>query len=218
MEDRLIAWAIERFGQIAREKGRALDYVIDAREDDAVSRSWLERHGFAPDSTWQLLHLRRTLDGHLPPPDMPPGFVPRTLAGSEEAAAAAALHRAAFGTENMTDEWRRRIVASPAYTPDLDVVAEAPDGRLAAFCLCWLHRSADGRIEGQVEPLGVHPDFQRLGLGRAVLLEGLRRMQAHGADVAQIEADSTNETSQRLYMGAGGFRLDYRALKYCREF
>jgi predicted N-acetyltransferase YhbS len=37
-----------------------------------------------------------------------------------------------------------------------------------------------------VEPLATDPDYRRMGLAQAVLLEGLRRVAALGSDVAWV--------------------------------
>lgn len=218
LEEEIVLWGIRRFEALARERGRVLDYVIDAREDDLPRRALLERHGFRPSAHWRQHHLRRALREPVPPAPLPAGFALRPLAGVSEVAAAVALHRAAFESENMTEVWRLRIVRSPHYSPNLDVVATAPNGRLAAFCLCWLDRTDAGRIAGQVEPLGVHPAFKGLGLGRAVLLEGLRRMREAGAAEAHIEVDSVNAAARRLYTVHGAFTPLYTALKFYRAF
>ena len=135
-------------------------------------------------------------------------------AQDEVPAVTVALHRAAFGAADMTVEWRKRTLCMPQYIPELDVVAVAPDGRLAAFCICWL----GPRIgEGYIEPLGVHPDFAGLGLGRAVLLEGLWRLQAHGAMTALIDRYEGDESARVLYESLG-FRTHVRTVTYMRCF
>jgi ribosomal protein S18 acetylase RimI-like enzyme len=96
----------------------------------------------------------------------------------------------------------------------LDLVAVAPDGRLAAFCIGW---ALSDHSETQVEPLGVHPDFQQLGLGRAVLLEGLRRMQAIGARRAHVETYSVNDPARGLYESVG-FQATRTPLTYSKTF
>ena len=58
------------------------------------------------------------------------------------------------------------------------------------------------RITGdrvQVEPLGVHPHFQRLGLARILLLEMLHRFQAHGAERALVETDLARTPARKAY-------------------
>ena len=72
--------------------------------------------------------------------------------------------------------------AEADHVADLDLLSVAPNGRLAAFCIGWLHRQPGGEIGGQIEPLGVHADFRRQGLGCGILAVGLRRLQQHGAE------------------------------------
>ncbi len=69
----------------------------------------------------------------------------------------------------------------------------------------------------QVEPTGVHPDFQRFGLGRALLAEMFRRMCACGARRATVETYSYMGPALALYTAAG-FRPVGRVLKYRRAF
>lgn len=217
LEREILAWGLARFQQLAQEYGRALDYYVDAHEDDAARIALLEQHGFARDD-YHVVHLGRSLADPIPPPEVPAGFTLRPLAGAGEVAAYVATQRAAFGSTHMTGPWRQRTLAMPQYQPDLDLVIAAPDGRVAAFCVGWLSPVAPaGRRLAQVEPMGVHPDFQRLGLGRAVLAEMLRRMQTHGTDLAIVETYSTLDPAQALY-DALGFRLHYRVLKYFRTF
>jgi GNAT superfamily N-acetyltransferase len=66
-------------------------------------------------------------------------------------------------------------------------VAVTPEGRLAGFLIGWLD---EARQLAQIESMGVHPDFCGIGLARALLFEGLRRFQAHGAIEAIVETES----------------------------
>jgi ribosomal protein S18 acetylase RimI-like enzyme len=152
-----------------------------------------------------------------PPPPLPARFTVRPLAGPAEAGAVAALHRAAFGTANMTAAWRARVLARPEYRPGLDLVVIAPDQRLAATCLAWLDPAAPGGARGQIEPLGVHPDFQRRGIGRAILAAVLRALHAQGATGGSVITDDVRDGPRALYELAG-FRVDHRIVVCRREF
>jgi ribosomal protein S18 acetylase RimI-like enzyme len=51
--------------------------------------------------------------------------------------------------------------------------------------------------------LGVHPGWQGQGIGRALLLAGLRRAQAWGCSRALLNTQATNYRSQQLYRSFG---------------
>jgi ribosomal protein S18 acetylase RimI-like enzyme len=53
------------------------------------------------------------------------------------------------------------------------------------------------------EPVGTHPDFQRKGLGKAVMVEGMRRMKAAGMRRAVVGFDPNNAAAFALYTSMG---------------
>lgn len=213
IEDALMAWALARFQRLTDLCGRDLDWWIETRADQPDRLALLERYGFVPED-WHVVRLERVLDGELAEPEVPAGFAIRPLAGVAEVDAAVALQRAAFASESMTVAWRGRLIRLPEYLPALDLIALAPDGRPAAFCLAWLDPEMG---VAQVEPMGVHPDFQRFGLGRALLAEMFRRMRACGARRATVETYSYMEPALALYT-ADGFRPVGRMLRYHKAF
>ena len=179
----------------------------------------LEEAGFkclsdAGEDSWRKVLLRRSspipVEIHAPPP----GFTARPLAGINEVQSYVELHQSVFGTKNMTVEWRARTLQHPAYRPELDIVVEDPQGRLAAFCICWFDESS---LSGQVEPLGSHEDFQGLGLGRLALTTGLRRLQALGAQHIYVETDSYRNPALRLYASLG-FEAFQDVLVYRKDY
>ena len=124
------------------------------------------------------------------------------------------LQQAVFESKNMTAEWRTRTLKHSAYRRDLDIVVESPNGRLAAFCICWFdERSGDGHIE----PLGCHQDFRRYALGRVALSEGLHRLQSLGAKNIFVETDSYRNTAFRLYESFD-FQVFKNVLVYRKDY
>jgi ribosomal protein S18 acetylase RimI-like enzyme len=212
----ILTWAIRRATAIAgRPNGRPA-WQVSMREDQTDRLADAERAGFTRDPDAAQVVLTRPT-GPAPPAPRPAGFAIRPLAGAAEAEAYAALHRAAFGTPNMTAAWKTRAMQTPEYRPELDLVMQAPDGRLAAFCVGWLGADAAGGPVGQVEPFGVSPEFRRLGLGRALLSEGIRRMQALGARETRVQTDLYRDAAVALYERAG-FRLAQRIVVCRRVF
>ena len=217
----VLAWADRRAAQVlGTPSGRPWWYVnVLAGQADRIRD--LEAAGFAcqanvGDDSWSQVLMQRpaqtpVMEGR----PLPPGFAIRPLAGESEIQAYVELHRTAFESRNMTAEWRTRALRHPAYIPDLDLVAVAPDGSLAAFCICWLGKNEG--ISGQIEPLGVHPSWRRLGLGRAILAEGLRRLHLHGATQVYVETDNYRNAAFCLYESAG-FRVIEHVLVYRRDY
>lgn len=209
VEEAIFAWAPPRFRDRDRERGRPLPYWAEAREDDAARLALLARHGYTLDDDFGYLLHSRPLAEAIPAPRLPRGFTIRPLAGAAEAAAYAALHRRAFDSTSMTAEWRARTLRMPPYRPELDLVAVAPGGDLAGFCVGWLDAA---RRLAQIEPLGVHPDYRGLGLSRALMDEFFRRARDCGAAVALVEPMDTDERAMRAYQAAG-YRPAHRSVR-----
>jgi mycothiol synthase len=223
LEQQILAWAIERFPQLSKNY---LSYerpllFIDAPQDDSAKISLLEMNGFKK-HPWQTTHFIKSLAGPLPGASLPPGFSFRPVANAAEYVK---IHQAAFESTSMTIEWRERVEKWPQYRPELNVVAVAPDQSVVAFCSGWLGRfdpaklsgPADTGLTGQIEPMGVHPDYRGRKLGRAVLEEVFRQMKAEGSGAVIVETDNFREEAQRLYRAAG-FEQTYLIYKYSREF
>lgn len=213
LESEIMAWGAARAQAIADRRRAPFTLALEAREDDADRIALFQAHGF-DERGWDLLSLTRNLAAPLDAPAVPAGFRLRPLRGDDEAAAYVAVHQAAFGTRNMTLEWRQRTLLMPQHRPDLDLVAEAPSGALAAVGIGWLDPAG---VRGQVEPLAVHPEYQRHGLGRALLLEMFRRMQAAGAREVNVEVHAAEAAPRALYE-AVGFRPQDVIAAWTRSF
>ncbi len=76
----------------------------------------------------------------------------------------------------------------------LKIAAVAPDGNFCAYCGMWYEPRAGFAV---VEPVATDPDHRRMGLGRAVVLEGIRRTAARGARRAIVGSN------QQFYYSIG---------------
>ena len=208
----IIAWAEDRLRQIATETDDHFPFNVSAfpHEHDRIKQ--LEALGY---ERWEhtLVMMQRPLTDLLDSV-VPAGFTIRPFAGEAELDAYTALQRAAFDSTTMTVDWRRRTLQAPLYDPTLDLVAVAPDGRLAGFCIMWYHPHLK---TAQIEPLGVHPDFQQLGLSRALMRESFRRAADHGAETALVETYSFSDPALASYQAAG-FKVTDHMLKYYKEY
>lgn len=216
IEEEALAWAEERLIGLRAEQPERWGGVLvcGVRQDDPGRLAFLEEHGFRYRGRSAEVDTRRALDGPIPEAVVPAGFAVRSLAGPEEAPERAAAYREVWHewtVGDVSDAQYRSLMSLPGYVRDLDVVAAA-DGTIAAYVNCWL--DPVNRI-GDLGPVGARPAFRRQGLTRAVLLEGMRRLQAMGMDRVCVSTGIANTAARALYESVG-FEIVNRHLDYVR--
>ncbi|MCP4428149.1 MAG: GNAT family N-acetyltransferase [Chloroflexi bacterium] len=203
IERQIVDWGLTCLQEAGYESPLTLD--TSCRDDDDGRLALLRRHGFAL-QTMRTLHMARSLADPIAAPDLPSGFRIQPLAGESEVEARVALHRAAFGTENMTVADYLAEMRAPEYEPALDLVVVAEDGRLAAFCTGSIsaeENTITGRRDGYTDPVGTHPDFRRRGLARALLLAGMALLKERGMETAVLGTSSQNIAMQKTAESVG---------------
>lgn len=155
-----------------------------------------------PEHQW-----RRDLEQPIPDVPLAPGYTIRSLGDGLELlercyASGLGFHEGDIKTavENRDDPaWYRNIQTAPLYRRDLDLVAVAQDGAIASFCTIWFD---DVTRTAYFEPVATVPAHQRKGLGKALLTEGLRRLQRMGATRAFVGGYS--QAANALYRSVMG--------------
>jgi len=213
LEHQMIIW-----GEACQKKRTSLtgeQAVLDStcRTEDIHRIQLLETHGFQRQQV-RTLHYSRLLSDPIVSWQLPEGFAIRASRGLDEIAALVELHRAAFETENMTVEIRQAMMKSPLYVPELDLVAVAPDGTLAAFCVCGFE-DAEKRI-GFTDPIGTHRGYRRHGLGQALVSTGLVLLKGAGAEAVTLGTSSDNTAMQQL-AEKSGFRVAREQLWFSKD-
>lgn len=201
LEPEILAWSGERARALARGRSDPLLWWVSVRDDNESRIALLEANGFDRRTfvTRRYERVLAELSSVSRESVLPDGLEVRPLRGESEVPAYVEAHRAAFNSTAMTIERRQSTLRVPGYRPELDLVVAARDGRVASFAILWLGPERGGRCEGQFEPVGTHPDFQRRGLGRALLLEGMRRLRAAGATHAIAETENVRVAANALY-------------------
>lgn len=205
IEAEIVAWGEKCIRRAVQASDESWTLDASCRDDDSERIALLERNGFVRQEGCSL-HMARSLDAPIPTPQVPTGFSIRPVAGEHEARELVALHRAAFDSENMTVEERLAMMRALEYDQELDLLAVAPDARLAAYCMCSISQEENkrsGRNEGHTDPVATHPDFQRRGLARALLLTGLHKLKQRGIELAVLGTSSDNVAMQRVALAVG---------------
>jgi mycothiol synthase len=195
-------WTIQQTTEIANQQGHNFIRTVWVSERDRDRINLLTARGFLPGESF-MWYMECPLQNLQPSQTLPDYFQVRALRGEREVQLRAAASHAAFGsTRPFESYWPRyqRFMRSPVYNPCFDLVAEAPEGDLAAFCIIW--PDPVNHI-GLFEPVGTQPQYQRLGLGVGVLTEGLRRLQGCGMRCAMVCVESHNPAALGLYQAVG---------------
>jgi mycothiol synthase len=168
--------------------------------DSAIENTNLMRFfescGFEPEDSKGFM-FAKDLNEPIPELELPTGFEARHVLESEFEERVN-VHRDAFDPSKFTLARYTRVRSMPGYKPELDLVVSTPENEFASFCLIWLSNGV-----GYFEPVGTRAAFRRQGLGRAVILEGFKRLKALGAHTAMVYSGTKNQA----FYESCGFRV-----------
>jgi GNAT superfamily N-acetyltransferase len=184
------------------------ELIVWVNAQDEAAKALFAGRGYAR-SKWSAEHMRwRSLTEPVPDALLPEGYTVRALGDESEHPARSRVSWKSFHPDEPDEKyegwaWYKNIQRVPLYRRDLDIVAVAADGELAAFCTVWFD---DVTRTAVFEPVGTHPNHQKRGLGRAVMTEGLRRVQRLGANLATV--GSYSPWAHALYDSMGFKEFD----------
>lgn len=152
----------------------------------------------------ELRQLRRPLnEADIAEPGWPAGVTVRTFTPGEDDAAWLAVNAAAFAHHPEQGSLTQRDLddrkAEPWFDPKGFFLAEK-DGELVGFH--WTKVHAEERL-GEVYVLGIRPDAQGGGLGKALTATGLRHLAAEGLPTAMLYVDADNTAALAVYERLG---------------
>jgi predicted N-acetyltransferase YhbS len=199
LEETILTQAEAEYRQQPAEgdEPRRLQYW--SNEGDHERSVLLQAHGYTRTDEYLTFHTY-PLTESLPARPVPAGYTIRHVQGEADLEPRVAAHRSAFHPSRMTVEKHRAVMASPTYRPELNLMVVAPNGTVAACTIVWFD---DVNRMGIFEPVACHQDYQRRGLAGAVMVEGLRRLSALGAQVAHVNAWREDSAGAMLYRALG---------------
>lgn len=167
--------------------------------DDTLRREVLAARGFSQLTGWNH-HYWRDLTGLLPASVPPNGYTLRSMGDESEHPARSWCSWRAFHSDEPASNydgdssWYRNIQSAPLYRRDLDVVAAAENGEIAGFCTIYYDDYTRSAVTVLV---GVAAEHWRRGLGKAMMIEGLRRLQGLGC--TRVFSTANEEPADALY-------------------
>jgi predicted N-acetyltransferase YhbS len=91
-----------------------------------------------------------------------------------------------------------RLRQCSLYDPALDLAVEDADGGVAGYALFWFDHTT---LVGLLEPMRVEDEYQRRGLARMLLTNGLDRLGRKGA--RRLKVGFETDAARNLYLSAG---------------
>jgi len=175
---------------ISDDGKKYLRVFINETDKDFVSL--VKARGYKRDPESDRPMAKFNIPDSFPPITLPAGFHLTSLADDCDWAK---IHRVLWrgfnnegeppaGDEEL--ESRRRMFETPKARHDLKIAVQAPNGDFVAFCGMFYESTSK---YAYVEPVATDPDYRRMGLGKAAVLEGIRRCGIVGATVAYMGSD-----------------------------
>lgn len=199
----------------ARRQGIGKDLLASLTEYVNPARPRIWAHGDLPAAAaladaagWTraraLFQMRRSLTEPLTEPVIPAGVTLRTFRpGSDEDAWLTTNHRA-FEHHPEQGSWTADDLAmreKEAWFDPAGFFLAERDGKLAGFH--WTKVHAGPEPIGEVYVVGVDPDAQGTGLGRALTLTGLRYLRERGLGTVMLYVDEDNPAAVTMYKAMG---------------
>ena len=191
-----------------------------AHGDHPAARALAESLGFS--EVRRLEQWRRSLRVPLPDAPVPAGVRLRAFRPGDDDSAWLALNAKAFAHHPEQGGWTARDLharmAEDWFDPQGFLLAEqdGPGGEPQLVGFHWTkvhggtrHDHGDGQGEhgheaiGEVYVVGVDPDQQGRGLGRALTVAGLRYLRGLGLDQAMLYVEGDNEPARAVYRALG---------------
>jgi ribosomal protein S18 acetylase RimI-like enzyme len=196
----IVNWMEARVRELREEEGKGPKIAMVVDDEDEERIVLLAELGFQKDEMEGDKQVR-PLDTPIPDYTLPEGYTVRHVVIEEDYREYREVQKSVFRhIVEMSKAQLQLYSRASFYKEDLDIVAVDSKGSFAAFCTVRMDPLS--KI-AELEPVGTHPDHRKLGLGKAVICEGLRRLEKCNPSAMVIIGAAPSEGARRLYESVG---------------
>ncbi|GIP38710.1 hypothetical protein J31TS4_19900 [Paenibacillus sp. J31TS4] len=205
VEDEILAWAEQHYcAPTLLEDRTGTEVYVWAYEEDSARVEILKARGYTK-HTWYMYSGVMDLESELPAPQFPLGFRVRPLADGDLEQKVTIMGGSA-GLTAPTMAVYQRLMSSPTYKRELDLVVVDEEERVVGFANVW-HDTVNHLAI--IEPFGTAPSHRRKGLATNLLYECMHLLREMGLSKLYINhgglwtLDPVPDDAMRVYDKAG---------------
>lgn len=191
--DEMVNW-VEKYSGANWSKEDAVLKIIEMYGNPEKEKT-LQEHGFTRVRIYGIFRIR-DLDAVIPNYKLPDGFSVRSVSPDDFDEIASCIREVFGHGEWFNREILETLASASFYNPDLDLVAVDKQDKIVSFCTFRMD-SPSGVTE--LEPMGTLPDYRSMGIGRALLCEGFRRLKKYNPTLLYIGGAANTPPANRLY-------------------
>ncbi len=192
LKEELFEYAYEHLCQTdASGKHKLVLFIYeDEKETEARLTDLAIRHSFEK-TKWDQPRSVLDLSSKSLAYTLPEGFTIASLEKDDDYRKTAGVLWRGFNHEGVLPDGysQERILmqSAPNFDKRLNIVVKNPDGEFVSYAGIWYEPS---RNIAYVEPVATDPDYRRMGLGKAAVLESIKTVnRIYGADKAYVGAN-----------------------------
>lgn len=213
LREEMLDYAETNLAGIDKKNGKKF-LIAYINDNDSEFKAQVKSRGYVIDPAEKRPMAKYAIPAQFPSIRLPDGY---TLTSLAEECDWAKVNRVLWrGFNHPGDppaskedlEERKRMFDTPKASRGLKIAVKAHDGSFVSFC--GMFYESEKRI-AYVEPVATDSDFRRLGLGKAAVLEGIRRCAELGADIAYVWNDLP------IYLSIG-FEVIYASEAWVKYF
>jgi predicted N-acetyltransferase YhbS len=196
---------------MSRSRNKPFRVVFVYDHDTEFAREVAAR-GYEKWPDFGEVHSAYPLDKEVPAPTLPEGYKLQSLADENDFAKINQVLWRGFNhpgdPPEKEIEGRKVGQQAPNFRKDLTIVAVAPNGNYVSYC--GMYYVPENKV-AYLEPLATDPDYRRMGMAKAAVLESMRRVQTLGAEICWVG-------SGQLFYTSIGFEIKFTIYPWAMLF